>query len=39
MESFDLDFVKYYIFFGMCWSVCLKMIGVELELLIDIEYY
>lgn len=37
MKSFDLDFVQYYIFVGMCWSVCLKMIGVELELFIDIE--
>lgn len=39
MESFDLDPAQYYTLAGMCWSACLKMTGVELELLTDIEQY
>lgn len=39
MKSFDLDPAQYYTLAGMCWSACLKMTGVELELLTDIEQY
>lgn len=35
MKSFDLDPAQYYTLAGMCWSACLKMTGVELELLTD----
>lgn len=39
MKSFDLDPAQYYTLAGMCWSACLKMTGVELELLTDFEQY
>lgn len=39
LKSFQLDPAQYYTLAGMCWSACLKMTGVELELLTDIEQY
>lgn len=38
-KSFDLDPAQYYTLAGMCWSACLKMTGVELELLTGFEQY
>jgi hypothetical protein len=39
MESFDLDPAQYFTLAGMCWSACLKMTNVQLELLTDIDQY
>lgn len=39
IKSFDLDPAQYYTLAGLCWSACLKMSGIELELLTDIEQY
>lgn len=39
LKSFDLDPAQYYTLAGMCFSACLKMTGVELELLTDIKQY
>lgn len=39
MESFDLDPAQYFTLAGMCWSACLKMTKVQLELLTDVDQY
>jgi hypothetical protein len=39
IKSFQLDPAQYYTMAGMCWSACLKMTDVELELLTDIEQH
>lgn len=39
IKSFGLDPAQYYTLVGMCWGACLKMTGVELELLSDFEQY
>lgn len=39
IDSFDLDPAQYFTLAGMCWSACLKMTKVELELLTDIDQY
>lgn len=39
IESFNLDPAQYFTLAGMCWSACLKMTKVELELLTDIDQY
>lgn len=39
MKSFKLDPAQYYTLAGMCWSACLKMTNVQLELITDLEQY
>lgn len=39
LNYYKLDFVYFYMVFGLSWVVCFKMIKVELELLIDVDMY
>jgi hypothetical protein len=39
MKSYEFDPAQYYTLAGMCWSACLEMSNVKLELLTDLEQY
>ncbi|KAK3106169.1 hypothetical protein FSP39_014172 [Pinctada imbricata] len=39
IENFDLDPAQFYTLAGLCWSACLKMTGVRLELITDAEQF
>ncbi|KAK3107749.1 hypothetical protein FSP39_021357 [Pinctada imbricata] len=39
ISNFDLDPLQYFTLAGLCWSACLKMSEVQLELITDLEQY
>ena len=39
ISNFDLDPLQYFTLAGLCWSACLKMSEVRLELMTDLEQY